>query len=315
MSKRQSKRKRGLTDDISTSSRTLKKQNLSNYEKKKEEVKSEENSSLYDHMIGTWEEPKNRYTMLYMGAGWDMSFPMYSVNVLIDAIPMYPHYTNKQYGASLARSLKPAIESQLRSIFLDEDLEHKEDKVLNRWEWYSHKRDVRIIYYHSFKFITHPVLTMKNERRFRSRIRMTPQQMEKQQQQYDEQKLPVEAVDADVLYVSGYHPVGVDKFLPKLKCCYVNSGTASWKPEASVSNTLLTSKLPLSVNRMAYLKNVCEYVRTLGRMEMDLTRSVQNSFNILDIIHKYCNDIIDQSLPIKIQSKVFTRKLRSFTKP
>lgn len=171
--------------------------------------------------VGSWRqkvEGETDHTLLYIGAGSDMSFPMYKKNILIDQQPGIPFYKPHCYGHILEeKNLRETIHRQLELIF--KDLEFRDDSKRNRWEWHSNKRDVTIVYYHSLKFMFRP----------------SPIYPEKKQPAFDEktfceQKLPAEALEADIMYARAFHPWGVEELNPNLRFYHSVDG---WHPKGN----------------------------------------------------------------------------------
>jgi hypothetical protein len=205
----------------------------------------------YDWVFGKWAKCED-HTLLYVGAGWDMSFPLHRRNVLIDQLPGYPYYGESMNGYPNAAHMRECIQWQLQAIFPD-DLSFEEDKVKKRWCWTSVERDVTIIYYHSFKYHFPP---------------KTPQNAELQKL-YANQVLPPEALEADVLYVEGLHPRGIDYLLPKLAYFQLGNSTMPWKPSVDLRPPP-APKLNVSKRRSQFLKRMCDMLNALWRMRLNL---------------------------------------------
>lgn len=172
----------------------------------------------YDRTFGQWKSVDGNglgQTLLYIGAGWDMAFPFHRVNVLIDALPGVPHHKPGMNGYYPSFNMREVIHFQLRAIF-PEDLAFAEDLARKRWCWSSVKRNVTIIYYYDFIFHHPPSIHPDNLVRIHSDLKS-------QTKAYDEQVLPPEVSTADVLYVCGSHPTGIEKYATNLKSYTVHN--------------------------------------------------------------------------------------------
>jgi len=250
--------------------------------KQEQDVKVETDSSrdkgtVYDKYF-KWNELSDNCTLLYIGAGWDMSFPIHRLNILMDCQPEIPYYERRCNGFPLEKNLKDTIHWQLKHMF-PEDLKFEEDETLKRWCWSSVKRDVTIIYYHSTPFHCPPDTDRANLHKRPPPKLLSEAEKARLTKLYLEQKLPAEALKADVLWVEGWHPRGVERFLPNLKHFELGRHTVpmpqNQMPKCNTNpNTQPTPKLKVTSKRTKYFNRICDHLNALYRMQLDLALPV-----------------------------------------
>jgi hypothetical protein len=210
---------------------------------------------IAEQKIGRWrpkEEGDEKNTLLYIGSGWDMSFPLYKSNILIDQQPGLQYYESHQHGWMNGLHMQQTIHRQLQLILAD--LKFEDHKERNLWIWSSAKRDVTIHFFHSNKLYFRPVqrdiksfphLRLFDEDRFRA------------------QDLPPEASQANILYIEGFLPLGIDELLPNLHYRIKGSGSI-WNEALHFKSLKCNPPEPLlafSDDRHQYLENIEESLR------------------------------------------------------
>jgi hypothetical protein len=239
------------------------------------------------------------HVLLYVGAGWDMSFPLMRYNILIDALPNNNYYCRHSNGFVLSQNLRNIIQHQLEYIFPSkDDLTFTDVPSENKWIWNSKLRDCTIVYYYnrSLAFLPDPSKENSSETdepseeetssssAAPSKKSDTAVALKANERSAFEEflmsspvedligSLPGEALKADCLWVEGLHPEGLQYCLPHLKYMQLGYHTMEWHSINSKTDRLPPAKLPGHDKRPQFLQKVCDLERILLTFKHNLDK-------------------------------------------